>query len=125
MTKPITISKPYIALATVWAMFILFATIANVQTLEALRLSDLFAFDKPIHMMLFGTQAWLIYRSKKQAGNTFLTTACIASFTYGILTELLQAWLTTTRFFDYFDMLANGLGCVVVWWRLRPSKRVV
>ncbi|MFN9582616.1 MAG: hypothetical protein ACK566_08120, partial [Bacteroidota bacterium] len=96
MIKSVSTSKSYIALATAWAIFILFATIANVSTLKALRLSDLFAYDKPIHMLLFGMQAWLVYRCHKQADTKFLTIACLASFMYGILTELLQSWLTTT-----------------------------
>jgi VanZ family protein len=119
------ISPKYIALATAWALLILFATIANVQTLKALRLSDLFSYDKPIHMLLFGMQAWLIFKCRRHAGLSFLAIACASAFAYGVLTELLQAWLTTTRFFDYWDMLANGLGCAVVWVWARKSKRVV
>ncbi len=101
-------------LPIVWALFILFATIANTSTLEELSLQSLFAFDKPIHAMLFGIQAWLWARSVSINPNTLLL-ICLSTAAYGVLTELLQGWLTTSRTFDVYDMLADGIGCGVVW----------
>jgi glycopeptide antibiotics resistance protein len=46
------------------------------------------------------------------------------SIAYGVLTEVLQGVITTTRFFDYFDMLANALGCMIVWLLIRNRKQV-
>lgn len=117
------IAPRYIALAFAWAMFILFATIANVSTLTQLKLSDLFAFDKPIHMMLFGIQAILLIRIKSAPTTRWILYCCLASLAYGILTELLQAWLTTTRYFDYMDMVANFIGCILVYvWQARTNR---
>lgn len=97
-----------------WAFFILFATIANTSTLEELSLQSLFAFDKPIHALLFGIQAWLWARAVSLNPNKLLL-ICLSTAAYGVLTELLQGWLTTSRTFDVYDMLANGIGCMVVW----------
>ena len=101
-------------LAIGWALFILFATIANTSTLEELSLQSLFAFDKPIHMLLFGIQAWLWIRAVSLKPNSVLL-ICLSTAAYGVLTELLQSWLTTSRTFDVYDMLADGIGCAVVW----------
>jgi glycopeptide antibiotics resistance protein len=100
-----------------WALFILFATIANARTLEQLHLSDLFAFDKPIHMILFGVQAYLLMRVAKSFSwfKKYVLVACSISMLYGGITELMQALITTTRFFDYMDLLANTLGCIMVY----------
>jgi hypothetical protein len=110
-------------LPLVWAFFILFAIIANTSTLEELSLKGLFAFDKPIHGLLFGIQAWLWIRaivapvSRKQLLGICLTTAA-----YGVFTEVLQGWLTTTRTFDVYDMLADAIGCLVVWFIYRRKS---
>lgn len=97
-----------------WAIFILFATIVNAQTLEQLRLSELFAYDKPIHMLLFGVQTALIlvaYYTPPFSRKALLTAASLA-IAYGYITELLQAYLTDSRQFDYFDVLANTVGSI-------------
>lgn len=101
-------------LPLIWALFILFATIANTSTLKQLSLQSLFAFDKPIHALLFGVQAWLWARAVSLSSNRLLL-ICLGTAAYGVLTEVLQSWLTTSRTFDVYDMLADGIGCVVVW----------
>ena len=108
-------------LPLIWAFFILFATIANSSTLEELSLQHLFAFDKPIHALLFGVQAWLWARAVTLNPNR-LVWICLGTAAYGVLTEVLQSWLTTSRTFDVFDMLADGIGCVVVWVILRRKS---
>jgi hypothetical protein len=101
-----------------WAAFILVATIINTQTLEKLSLESLFAYDKPIHMVLFGVQAWLFIRARQSTAyrynNVVVLWSCIASSLYGLLTEILQGWLTTSRTFDYYDFLADSIGCLIV-----------
>lgn len=105
----------------VWALFILFATIANTSTLEELSLQSLFAFDKPIHALLFGVQAWLWARAVSLNPNR-LVWICLGTAAYGVLTEVLQSWLTTSRTFDVYDMLADGIGCLLVWMIYRRKS---
>jgi hypothetical protein len=123
LNKPIQISKTYLLFSVLWAGFILFATIANARTLARLRISDLFAYDKPIHMFLFGMFAWLLiktfYANDVVLKLRVVHVACLSSLAFGITTEFLQGFITTTRFFDYYDMLANGLGCMVVWFWMK------
>jgi VanZ family protein len=115
--------------ALLWALFILFATIANTSTLESLSLKSLFAFDKPIHALLFGIQAWLLLKARLKTPFVSVTKiivfACIASAAFGILTEVLQGWITTSRTFDFYDMLADILGCIIVGaWFWQKRKRL-
>jgi uncharacterized membrane protein len=99
----------------IWAGFILFATIANARTLEQLRLSELFAYDKPIHMILFGVQTALLLRAYFHHPYTKRTLITVVAVVvgYGFVTELLQALITTSRQFDYFDLVANTAGCLI------------
>lgn len=109
-----------------WAAFILSATLLNTQTLEKLSLDSLFTYDKPIHMFLFGMQAWLLIRARQSTAfrynNVVVLWCCIASFLFGTLTELMQGWLTSSRTFDYYDLIADAIGCFIVFcvcWRKR------
>jgi hypothetical protein len=117
----------YYTYALVWACFILFATISNTVTLEKLSLESLFAYDKPIHMILFGTQAVLCIRAQfsrvYKSYKLVVIGCCALAAAYGLLTELLQEWLTTSRTFDYYDFIADSIGCLIVGiWYLRKRK---
>lgn len=112
--------------ALLWALFILFACGAPSGTLESLQLKDLFSYDKPIHAILFGTQAWLIIRVRNRALPVMkpVTVACLLSAAYGVLIEVLQKFYFEGRSYDYFDMLANTFGCLVVWlWFYSKRKQ--
>jgi VanZ family protein len=105
-------------LAFGWAFFILFATIANTATLQQLSLQDLFQFDKLIHAILFGVQAWLLIRARMltiyKSTTQVIVYCCLLSVAYGLFTEVLQGLLTTSRTFDYYDWLADTVGVLIV-----------
>lgn len=112
----------YNAYAIAWALFILFATVANTSTLERLNLKSLFAYDKPIHAVLFGIQAYLLIRSgflRTLDPKSRVGILVFMSGIYGVLTEGLQFGLTTSRTFDVFDMLADVLGCLITFGIMR------
>lgn len=106
--------------ALLWALFILFACGANPGTLAQLKLEDLFGYDKPIHAFLFGMQAWLGIKAtlanSKTSTQKVITQWCLAAAAYGALIELMQKFVFVGRSYDYFDMLANTLGCVIVYF---------
>jgi hypothetical protein len=107
-------------LALLWALCILFATLASTGTLTSLHLEDLFGYDKPIHAFLFGTQAWLIVKGRMKTSYRkwmrVVLYACLISLLYGIVTEILQGIIVLLgRSFDYFDMLGDAFGCVIVY----------
>lgn len=105
-------------LAIGWALFILFATIASTSTLQNLSLGDLFQYDKLIHATLFGVQTWLLVNARIatifQSYKRVVVVSALTSAVYGIATEMMQGMLTTTRTFDYYDAVADGVGCLVV-----------
>ena len=80
-------------------------------------------------MTLFGLQAWFLI--KAQTGKPtkhfmkIVLYACITSTLYGVLTEVLQGvFVLLGRSFDYFDMIADALGCLVVYvWFWRKRKQ--
>ncbi len=104
--------------ALLWAMVILFATISSTGTLESIQLKSLFAFDKPIHATLFGIQALLIVKARKKNTTVSLRSvalsALIISASFGLLTEVMQGWLTSSRTFDYLDLTADIFGSALV-----------
>jgi hypothetical protein len=103
--------------AILWFCFILFATLASTATLEVLNIKNLFSYDKLIHMILFGTQAWLIgygrIRNIRSLSKREIVIIGIFCSIYGTITEILQILVTTTRTFDYYDMIANIAGAVI------------
>lgn len=103
-----------------WAILILFACGANPGTLAKLRLVDLFSYDKPIHALLFGVLAWLgiqaSLRNNQISTKKIVVRWCIAAAIYGALIELMQKFIFTGRSYDYFDMMANTFGCVLVYF---------
>jgi hypothetical protein len=128
MTSGPSFARKYVY-SMLWALFILFACGASTGTLMELHLGDLFGYDKPIHMFLFGMQAWLIIRARlrHEYGYRFMQVvgaACLLSALYGVLIEVMQKLVFTGRAYDYFDMIANALGCVIVYgWFWRKRKQ--
>jgi VanZ family protein len=103
----------------IWVLFILFACGAQPGTLTKLKLDDLLGYDKPIHAFLFGMQAWLIIIARLGNGTKkiyIIQTSCLISAAYGVGIEFMQKWLFTGRSYDYFDMLANIIGCFIVYF---------
>lgn len=115
--------------AIIWAFFILFACGSSPGTLRELRLDDLFGYDKPIHALLFGTQSFLLIQANRRYAalrKKMIWQWCSVSAFFGALIELMQKWVFTGRSYDYFDMLANTLGCVIVLiFYLRKSRPLV
>ena len=119
----------YYMLAFLWAGCILFATLAKGGTLVQLHLQNLFAFDKPIHMTLFGMQAWFLIKARAKSNEVdfmkIVFYSCLFSTLYGVLTEILQGILVSQgRTFDYFDILADAMGCSIIYagfWFRRKS----
>lgn len=82
-------------------------TIGNIQTLGS-------SFDDKIyHSGAYFVLTLLIfnYLNTLNSNNTLLY-ALFAAATYGVLMEFFQNFLTTTRTFDGYDMLANFFGAL-------------
>ena len=111
--------------AIFWFVFILFATLSNVSTLEALNWKNFFSYDKPIHMILFGTQAYLVvlgaHKNAFTISSKFNLLVCLITALFGASIEYLQILLTTSRSFDYIDMLANAIGALIAYFVIKSK----
>lgn len=109
--------------AVIWFVFILFATLSSTSTLEVLNWQNVFSYDKPIHMLLFGTQAYLVIRGANK--NALPITSrlnllvCLLTALFGASIEYLQIILTSSRSFDYFDMIANAIGALIAYFVIK------
>ena len=112
--KYIAFLKVY-APAILWGMFILVATLTPGKSLPS---SSLFRFDKIIHIIIFGTFAWLVLRAsflsnKKNSTNaTTYVIVGVCTIVFGILIEFIQQFIPD-RGCDIYDVIANTLGIVL------------
>ena len=116
--------------AYLWAILTTFLCGTNGNNIPQFSFKDLFGIDKLAHMLLFGTETFLIaiatqklddYKSSFQ----IILPAFLIGTVFGIIIEILQATLFTNRSFDYLDMLANTIGCALAWliliWKLNKK----
>lgn len=91
------------ALAVVYFSFILVVSLAPMPPSP-----PTLNLDKLMHAGLYYGFAFILWRG-------FSSKKLLAfAFTYGILIEIIQP--TFGRTFDYFDMLANGMGIFLFYW---------
>jgi uncharacterized membrane protein len=107
----------YNTLGIGWALFILLLCSAPGDQLPEFGLFELLSFDKFVHAFLFAVQVlvlivgfrrqytWYILRYHARAA------AFISGLMFGIIIEILQLLVFSGRSFDYYDVLANGVGC--------------
>jgi len=74
--------------------------------------------DKFIHILIHTMLCciWLWYFQVSENYRSFKKNVIIVlavCFSYGILIEGLQHWFTKSRQFDFFDVIANGIGCII------------
>jgi VanZ family protein len=108
------------------ALLLLYLSLANGEKFQKMALSNIPNIDKIVHFgMYFFLMAVIIIEHRKNIKNyrsLFLLT--LFPLLYGILMEILQMTLTSTRSGDVFDALfdAGGiLAAVMIWVLLKPS----
>lgn len=75
--------------------------------------------DKIVHLLVYSlfTGLWFCFfyvlKLKKDNFLTSLIKSCGLAFIYGIVIEVLQASLTTSRSGDFKDLIANSIGVLV------------
>ena len=75
--------------------------------------------DKIVHLLVYSifTGLWFCYfyvlKLKKDNFSTSLIKSCSLAFVYGIIIEVLQESLTTSRSGDFKDLIANSVGIFV------------
>ncbi len=104
----------------VWALFILLLTgIPGNFVPKTISFLDWASPDKVVHFILFGGQTFLIlyaYRDKLNDKRNRLRLALIAiviGVVYGLITEILQAYVFIGRDGNVFDFIADLLGALL------------
>lgn len=106
--------------AYIWAIIVTCACGTNGNNLPHFEFSSLLRIDKIAHLFLFGTETYLIaIATKKQSSHkrsfTIIFPAFLIGTCFGIVIEILQATVFPNRTFDYMDMVANTIGCLLAW----------
>lgn len=61
-------------------------------------------------------QAWILIKANTRYSAHYkrlIWQWCSVSALFGALIELLQKWVFVGRSYDYFDLAANVLGCII------------
>jgi VanZ family protein len=94
------------------ALVILYLSLSNPRTFDKISVAEIPHLDKIVHfMMYFGLMSviWFENRIKLKYIQHILL-ASLIPVTYGILMEILQTTLTSTRTGNIWDALFNTLG---------------
>ncbi len=94
------------------ALIILYLSLSNPHTFDKVPIIKIPHIDKIVHfLMYFGFMSVIIFENRKLINNVrqLLLISLIPLF-YGILMEVLQSVLTTSRTGDIFDVLFNTIG---------------
>jgi len=103
----------------------MYLSLASSDTFDEIPNFNIPNFDKFVHFgMYFGLMSVIIFESRKtlkSTGSLFLT--ALIPLCYGILMEILQSALTTSRTSSFYDVLANSFGILVsllLWLKIKP-----
>lgn len=100
------------------AAIVLLMAIMYVSLLDKVELPEapVIQADKIVHFTMYFILSLAIYKgffNKKLLKSILI--ASLLSFLYGLIVEILQFSLTSTRMFDIFDIFANGIGTIFAY----------
>lgn len=112
------------------ALIIMYLSLTSSHTFDKVPFINIPNIDKVVHFgMYFGLMSAIILENRKNiksAGHLFLIG--LIPLSYGILMEIFQSTLTTTRTGSVYDALANGAGILVsilLWLWISPLKKKI
>jgi VanZ family protein len=102
------------------ALVLLFLSLTNADSFSRIELGDFPNFDKLVHFgMYFILMSVIIIEHRKNLSNPLnLFLLALIPLIYGILMEILQLTLTSTRSGDFYDALADAAGVLasaLIW----------
>jgi VanZ family protein len=110
------------------ALIIMYLSLASSHTFDKIPLINIPNIDKFVHFaMFFGLMSVIIFENRSKIKRPFylFMTGLIPLF-YGILMEVLQSTLTTTRTGSFYDAMADGTGILasilICLWIKSPKK---
>jgi VanZ family protein len=110
------------------ALILLFLSLTNSEKFARVSLSRIPNFDKIVHFgMYFVLMSVIIIEHRKNLRNPFnLFLLALIPLSYGILMEILQVTLTSTRSGDVYDALADAAGVIasaLLWLIIKPALK--
>jgi len=126
-TKRLSEPKTLLIIGVIYSLLI---TIAFLGPSPALSNENITYLDKLVHIGLYLILAliWLYYiflRDQYHISKNIVFVVLILCFSYGIVIEVSQQMFTLSRRFDLFDIIANGIGCLLgslLFWRLKNKN---
>ncbi len=115
--------------AIIWFIITTVLLVLPGPDIPTISFLDIIYFDKWVHAGLFGGLTLLFsypFLKANRAAKKLLIYIAILSALYGVALEYVQKYAAIERDFDYFDMLADGVGCLIsCWFCLYLKKRFV
>ncbi len=111
------LSEPKILLS-IGVVYTLLITVAFLSPATDIPEVNLPFLDKLAHVLIHWVLCviWLGYTfsgDRYHISNKIVFVVLLICFFYGISIEALQHWFTLSRKFDLFDIVANGIGCLI------------
>ena len=108
------------------ALLLLYLSLTNSEKFTKVQLTSIPNIDKIVHFgMYFIMMSVIIIEHRKNIKNpTNLFLLALIPLSYGILMEILQLTLTTTRSADFYDALfdaAGTLASILLWLLIKPA----
>jgi|WetSurMetagenome_2_1015567.scaffolds.fasta_scaffold124039_1 VanZ family protein len=111
------------------SLIILYLSLANSDTFDQMPLINIPNFDKIVHFgMYFTLMSAILFENRKVLKtNKYILLSSLIPVSYGILMEILQGTITTTRSASIYDILFNTAGsltsCLIfIWITTRKEK---
>jgi VanZ family protein len=99
--------------------WLILTTVLLVMPGSAFPKSSLFKsipeFDKLVHIFLFAVLTALFLKALQPSKLLGLLLLILVVILYGVFTEYLQMYLTTSRSFDERDIIADAIGAILGW----------
>jgi VanZ family protein len=110
------------------SLLLLYLSLAKSGQFEKIQLAKIPHIDKIVHFgMYFTLMAVFILEHRKFLKNPWnLFLLALIPLAYGILMEILQFTLTSTRSGDFYDALADAAGvfaAALLWLIFKPGQR--
>jgi len=103
-------------LAVGWTILIIIGSLLPSAFIKIQALDSISGSDKILHITMYGLAAYLWLHSivGVRSGSKVIQIIFLLNL-LGFTMELLQSKITTGRFFEWYDAIANFIGTVVGW----------
>ncbi len=117
--------KYSLLVAVIWTAIIFGLCCMPGQYIPTANWLELLSFDKFVHASIFFGLVclWLIYLLHAQKlSSRSIVLLLLLSVAYGGLLEIMQATVFSHRSADWFDFIANSVGCLLGYWLFNKYK---